>query len=165
MAIQRPQPLVVIIDSDSSIRALMSKLLEEEGYQVSTHICPPTHWNALTHLQPSLIVLDHFGPGRTAGWAFLQLLRHRRDTSAIPVVLCTGASRQIETLDTCLPALNVTVCPKPFDIERFVTIVNLALASPVGGQIVTSPGCPESLVLLPSTGRSRPSTLASTWRY
>lgn len=128
MAVQRQRPLVLIFDS--SILALMAELLEEEGYRVLTHLCPPTNWAVIACLQPGLIILDHFGPGQTAGWAFLQLLQRRRDTVSIPVVLCTGAKRQLEALASLRPELNLILCPKPFDITQFVTIVNAALASP-----------------------------------
>src|SRR5262245_59743597 len=131
MAVQPRQPLVLVIDPDQWVLELIRELLEEEGYRVSTHACPPPDRDTIARLQPSLIIIDHFGPGLTAGWSFVQLLKRHHDTSAIPVVLCTGAHRQVEALESRLEAMDVAVVPKPFDIEQFLAMVKSALTSPV----------------------------------
>jgi CheY-like chemotaxis protein len=131
MAVRPRQPLVLVIDADREILALMRELLEEEGYRVTTRTSSPSDQDTIVRLQPSLIVLDHVAPGE-ASWSLIQRLKRHRETCGIPVVLCTGAHRQIKAHASLLAALDVAVVPKPFDIEQFTTVVRGALGSPVG---------------------------------
>ena len=121
---------VLAINNDQAVLALFRDLLEEEGYRVSTQAYADKDLASIKALAPDLIVLDYMWPGEDAGWALLQMLRMDRDTAAIPIVLCTGAKREVEALDGHLQDMGVRVVLKPFNIDHLVDAIAEALGAP-----------------------------------
>ncbi len=66
--------------------------------------------------------------GEDSGWSLLQMLRMNLRTAAIPVVLCTGAVREVEALQGHLNEMAVRVVLKPFNIDRLKDAIALSLA-------------------------------------
>src|SRR5688572_27721682 len=89
---------VLAIDNDQSVLALFRTLLEEAGYRVSTRAYVDKEMAEIKALAPDLIVLDYMWSDEDAGWSLLQMLRMDRETAVVPIVLCTGAVREIEAL-------------------------------------------------------------------
>jgi CheY-like chemotaxis protein len=138
---------VHVIDDAPAILDLMREVLEEEGFQFSTRRGPPSDQSEIKALQPSLIILDCLRPGQAAGWSLLQTLKLDRDTSAIPIVLCTAAARQIKALEGNLATMNVAVVLKPFDINELIAVIMESLRSRAEASTALSGrlrGSPES---------------------
>lgn len=62
-----------------------------------------------------------------SGWALLQMLKMEPRTQAIPVVLCTGAVRQVEALRPHLDQTGVRVIIKPFNIADLLRAVAISM--------------------------------------
>jgi CheY-like chemotaxis protein len=61
------------------------------------------------------------------GWQMLQLLRMDRETRAIPVIVCTAASRLVDDLQTHLDTMKVSAVLKPFNIDYLLAVISKCL--------------------------------------
>jgi CheY-like chemotaxis protein len=121
---------ILVIDDDAMLRALLRDLLEDEGYQVSTQPALAPEGMALAALAPDLIVLDARGGGGRELRSTLQRLRQDPQTAGIPLVLCTGAVREVDAWQPRLDAWGVAVVLKPFDIDHFAATIAAQLVTP-----------------------------------
>ena len=65
-----------------------------------------------------------------AGWSLLQMLRMDPRTANIPIVLCTGAVREVEALKARLDEMHVRVVLKPFNIDELAATIASELDGP-----------------------------------
>lgn len=118
--------ILAINDSDE-VLGVFRTLLGEEGYRVTTQRYLLKDMEAIRADPPDLIILDYMWAGDDAGWSMLQMLRMDRTTGKTPIVLCTGAKREIEELGDHLTQQNVRVVLKPFDIDELLAVITMAL--------------------------------------
>jgi CheY-like chemotaxis protein len=111
---------VLAINNDPAVLALFRDLLEEECFRVSTQTYVDRDVAGIRALAPDLIVLDYMWANEDASWSLLQMLRMDPATAGIPIVLCTGAVREVEALADHLLTMGVTVILKPFNIDQLV---------------------------------------------
>jgi CheY-like chemotaxis protein len=113
----------VCINHSPEVLGLLQELLEGDGYRVTTRSHTDKDLDAIVALAPDLITLDYMWPTVDDDWAFLQLLRLDRRTAPIPLLLCTGAVREVEALGSHLREMGVAVVFKPFDIDQLLQAV------------------------------------------
>jgi len=123
------RPHILAINNDSAVLALFRDLLEEAGYQVSTQTYVDRDLAQIKALKPDLIVLDYMWANEDASWSLLQMLRMDPATTAIPIVLCTGAVHEVKALEEHLSAMGVTVVLKPFNIDQLVDAIRERLGA------------------------------------
>jgi two-component system, OmpR family, response regulator VicR len=121
------QPHILVINHTPEILALIRELLEDEGFQVSTQSHADKDLDRIGELSPNVIILDYMWSTVDEDWSFLQLLRLDRRTARMPVILCTGAVREVHDLEEHLHTMDVAVVFKPFDIDQLVQAVTDAL--------------------------------------
>src|SRR5213595_2534612 len=85
---------IALVDDDRNILTSVTMLLEQEGYQVRTFSDGASALSALTAAPPDLAILDIKMP-RMDG---LELLRHLRQTSDLPVIFLTSKDEEIDEL-------------------------------------------------------------------
>ena len=122
------QPHILAINNDPAVLALFRDLLEEAGYQVSLQTYIDRDLTQIKALKPDLIVLDYMWATEDASWSLLQMLRMDPATAGIPIVLCTGAVREVEALASHLLEMGITVVLKPFNIDQLVDAIRERLA-------------------------------------
>lgn len=125
------RPLILAINNDQGVLALYRDLLESNGqgpYRVTTSVYVDKDLAAIESLGPDLIVLDYMWAAEDSGWALLQMLRMNPATAAIPIVLCTGAAREVEGLRGHLDNMGVRVVLKPFNIDALEGTIATAMA-------------------------------------
>jgi CheY-like chemotaxis protein len=130
------KPHVFVVNDTVAILELFTTLLEEEGYRVTTDGFSVELGELLGRVKadrPEVLVLDLIVHDEGKGWQFLQMLKMDRRTRDIPVVVCTAAAKLVEELQMHLDSMGVAVVLKPFDIERVLTAIEKALASPAKG--------------------------------
>jgi DNA-binding response OmpR family regulator len=127
---------IFVINDTPAILDLFRELLEDEGFRVTTDTFNPVNLDrelaAIRQARPDLVILDYMIGAEGVGWQLLQLLRMDRQTSGIPVIVCTGAVRQVEELQPHLAEMGVTVVLKPFDIDILLGEVRKALSEEQG---------------------------------
>jgi DNA-binding response OmpR family regulator len=122
------QPHILAINNDPAVLALFRDLLQEAGYHVSLHPYVDHDLTEIHGLNPDLIVLDYMWAHEDDSWALLQLLRMDPATATIPIILCTGAVREVEALAPHFFEMGITVVLKPFNIDQLVDAIRERLA-------------------------------------
>jgi len=119
---------IMVVNDTQEILELFREILEDEGYQVHLHAFAVRDLAEIVRVAPDLLILDFVMTEEKSGWQLLQKLKMRPATAALPVVVCTGALRQVEELEGHLKAMGVEVVLKPFHIEGLLGAVRRALA-------------------------------------
>jgi two-component system response regulator VicR len=137
MKLDGQQPHILVVNDSPEILALKREIFEEEGFQVSTRINRDVDLDEIIRIGPNLVILDYSNEAESA---LLGQLRTHPRTASIPIVLCTGAIREIEEIRPQIEAMGVGVVYKPFDIEDLVGVVREALDMGPERQEIPPPG-------------------------
>jgi CheY-like chemotaxis protein len=81
-------PLILIVDDDRSMRALLNLALEEEGYRVAEAKNGEECLAEYSRLHPDMVLLDAVMPDMD-GFSCCQKLRHLSDSDRIPILMIT----------------------------------------------------------------------------
>ncbi len=114
------QQHILVVNDSPEILDLFHQMLEEEGYRVSVDRFTMDADKKLAEVKtfaPDLIILDYMIGNEGLGWQLLQLLKMDRETRSIPVIICTGAVREVRDLQSHLEDMGVAVVLKPFDMD------------------------------------------------
>jgi DNA-binding response OmpR family regulator len=120
---------ILVINDTQEILDLFRILLEGEGYEVVLSGFPFQQVSEIEQINPDLIILDFIFGDQKTGWQMLQLLKMKRSTASIPVVVCTAALYAVREQEGYLVSQGVHVVYKPFDIDHILTTIKLALES------------------------------------
>ena len=120
---------ILAINDTQEILDLFRILLEGEGYEVVLSGFPFQQVSEIEQINPDLIILDFIFGDQKTGWQMLQLLKMKRSTASIPVVVCTAALNAVREQEGYLVSQGVHVVYKPFDIDHILTTIKLALES------------------------------------
>jgi DNA-binding response OmpR family regulator len=119
-------PLVLVIEDDPPVRALLDDVLQDEGYAVMTVHDGAAALRVLESVQVDLITLDLDLPGLT-GDELLHMLE-RRKLRVPPVIMMTGGT----PVPRAVKQLADRVLDKPFDIDDLMRAVRDVLPRPAG---------------------------------
>ena len=117
---------ILVVNDDPAILELFRDLLAEEGYEVTLDKFARQTGELLQtikELEPDLVVMDFIIGREDSGWQLLQVTKMDRSTRDIPVIVCTGAVKQVTELSAHLDDLGVHVVIKPFDIDHLLEII------------------------------------------
>jgi CheY-like chemotaxis protein/anti-sigma regulatory factor (Ser/Thr protein kinase) len=84
-----PSRLVLVVEDETSTRAMLRRMLEREGWQVTEAEHGRVALARLAESRPALILLDLMMPEMN-GFAFVEELRQRGEWRSIPVVVVTA---------------------------------------------------------------------------
>jgi two-component system, NtrC family, nitrogen regulation response regulator NtrX len=113
---------VLVIDDDPDLRGILTDLLEDEGYAVTTAEAVLGAMALARRLRPDVILLDLGLPYRS-GASLLPELKADPSTADIPVVVVSGMP---EVLTAERRAMAAGVVAKPFDTEVLLAAVRAA---------------------------------------
>ena len=85
------RPRILIVDDNEDDRRILRAILENEPVEVKQAADGREALDALMRFTPDVILLDLFMPNMD-GMQFLEVLRHRPGSEAIPVVIVTAKS-------------------------------------------------------------------------
>jgi CheY-like chemotaxis protein len=110
---------ILIVEDEHDIRAVLTEILEDEGYAVAS---VPNGLAALVFLQehrPQLILLDLGMPIMT-GWEFREQQRHDPALANIPVIVMSATPH----LNQTAAALHAADClDKPIELNALLGMV------------------------------------------
>ncbi len=118
--IEKPLEIMVVDDS-VSIRKVVSRLLEDQGWKVQSAIDGMDALEKLRNCRPDLIVLDIEMP-RINGFEFLGTIRSQADYETIPVVMLTSRTTSKHREKAFALGAKGFVA-KPFNNEEFVHLI------------------------------------------
>ena len=108
---------VMAINDNQELLTLLETLLTNEGYTVTLHTNNVHDLAEVKRVGPDLLILD-CGLGQDGpGWQLLQKLKLDRATVQLPILVCSGAIRQVRDLEGWLGAKGVNILLKPFDVD------------------------------------------------
>lgn len=85
---QRETPLVLVIDDNEGLVALLERYLESQNYRVVSSTSGVEGLQLAQQLVPAAVILDIMMP-EVSGWQLLQTLRNRPETAETPVIICS----------------------------------------------------------------------------
>ena len=121
-------PTVVIVDDEPAIVSVVCDILDTadlvtvgctESRQAHTCIC---------RTKPDLVILDLQMPSMD-GLAVFKELRADPATRGIPVIFLTASAQKLEQRLPDYQALGAELLPKPFTMNKLLSVVNQSLAS------------------------------------
>lgn len=116
------QPLILVIEDDSSIASTIQYVLEEEGYRVVQHASGTAGLAAAAEAKPDAILLDVMLPD-TDGWTMLRELKSWPETRDIPVIFLSAATGRLTREER---SLAQAVIRKPFDFDDLLKAIQNA---------------------------------------
>jgi DNA-binding response OmpR family regulator len=127
MVFKRPKHIFVINDTQEILELFREILAAEAGYEVTLSSFEPQMLEHIKEVNPDLIISDHVFGEEKIGWQFIQRLKMDRDTAKIPVIVCSGAIRELKEMEGYLMSKNIGVLYKPFDIDDLLNLVQAKL--------------------------------------
>jgi len=121
-AIAHTKPLLLVVDDDEDIRALLRLMLERAGYRVDDQADGRAALRAFHAGKHDLVVLDVTMPDLD-GW---QLLERIRDLSDVPVLMLTARDSESDRVRGLRGGADDYVT-KPFDREELLARVEALL--------------------------------------
>ncbi len=135
---------VWIVDDDQSIRWVLERALEKEGFAVRAFSSVGAVYDAMETSSPGVVISDIRMPGGS-GLELLERLRQR--TPNLPVIIMTAYS----DLDSAVSAFQggaFDYLPKPFDLGQAVLLTRRALAERDAGTVLSPEEPPRSQEML-----------------
>lgn len=119
--------MILIVEDDAEVLALLGALLKSEGYQVAMAVDGVTALESVTHggVQPDLILADFNLPGAINGLQVITQLRkklHRR----IPAIILTGDISRQTSHDVAFE--HCTQLNKPAKLKEVMFVITALLA-------------------------------------
>ncbi|MCL4303253.1 MAG: response regulator [Anaerolineae bacterium] len=111
--------VILVIDDDPSVRDLMERFLQKEGFQVETAASGEAGLRLAKELHPAAITLDVMMPGLD-GWAVLTALKADPTVADIPVVMLTMMNDK--NLGYALGASDYLT--KPIERDRLAAVLS-----------------------------------------
>jgi DNA-binding response OmpR family regulator len=121
---------ILVVNDTQEILELFRMILEEEGgYEVILSGFPVQEIEEVEQIKPDLIILDLVFGSEKTGMQMLQMLKMKRSTALIPVIICTAALDLVREQEGYLNSQGVHLIYKPFDIDHLMTSVKRLLES------------------------------------
>ena len=114
---------VTVVNDSPEFLALLADFLDEEGYEVTTL---PKHQDAFEQIKesgPDVVICDLMFGNVPAGWALLDMLHLDPETRAIPLILCSVATKEVQEAVPSLVAKGVLWLEKPFALEKLLELL------------------------------------------
>ncbi len=125
-----PKRIMVVNDTQEILELFYEVLHVEGGYEVELCSHVPQMMNIVQEIKPDLIISDHVFGEEKIGWQFIQRLKMNRETADIPVIVCSGAVKELKEMEGYLVSKNIGLLYKPFDIDELLSLVSLKLEHP-----------------------------------
>ena len=115
-------PHILIVEDDREIRDLVSRLLKQNGYRVSTATDGRNMDRILGSSRIDLVVLDIMLPGEDG----LSLCRRLRSTSSLPIIMLTARGQETDRI-VGLEVGADDYLPKPFNPRELLARIRAVL--------------------------------------
>lgn len=112
-----PEPLILVVDDDTSILETVTSILALEGYAVETATNGREALEKVGRARPWLVLLDMRMPIMD-GWGFAREMKARGET--VPIVVMTAAQDARRWASEIGAAAYV---PKPFEVPDLLATV------------------------------------------
>ncbi len=127
------QKRILVVDDESSIRDVLTRYLEREGYRVEVAADGPGALQATARMSPDLIVLDLMLPGLDG----LEVCHRLRAQSMVPIIMLTARDEEADKVRGFTTGADDYIT-KPFSpaelVLRVKAVLRRAEAAPAPAQ-------------------------------
>ncbi len=117
--------MIYIVEDDASIRELEQYALQTNSFPAQGFADGASFWAAVRQAVPDLVILDVMLPDED-GYAILGKLRESAATRAVPVIMVTAKTSEIDVVKGLDHGADDYLC-KPFGIMEFISRVKAVL--------------------------------------
>lgn len=117
--------VIYVIEDDANIREIEMFALKNSGYETEGFVCAADFWQAIRTKKPALILLDIMLPDED-GIVLLERLRSDPDTRALPVILVTAKTTEIDKVRGLDLGADDYIT-KPFGVMELISRVKALL--------------------------------------
>jgi DNA-binding response OmpR family regulator len=117
---------ILIVDDNELIVEVMSYILINNGYDVTSLSTGDYVIDEVKSTQPDLLIMDALLPGMD-GRDICKILKDNKDTKEMPVIICSGTDDLEEALR--FNGAPNDILRKPFDITALISKVEYQLAA------------------------------------
>ncbi|MDO5126333.1 MAG: response regulator transcription factor [Eubacteriales bacterium] len=117
--------LIYIVEDDKNIQEIESYALKGSGYDVRVFGDAPSFDAAMKEILPDLLLLDIMLPGED-GLSILKRLRANASTKALPIIMVTAKSTEIDTVKGLDQGADDYIT-KPFGVMELMSRVKAIL--------------------------------------
>lgn len=110
---------IAVVEDDVDTSRTIADALRLSGHETVSYFHPTS--DILQHVKtyrPDLVILDARLDSPVTGWDIVRSLKEDPQTHDIPLIVCTGATREVEEHRAMLEEYNVPVLAKPFDLSE-----------------------------------------------
>jgi CheY-like chemotaxis protein len=118
---------VMVIDDDPMVLHLISMILRDDNYQISTATSVPMAWEQLEKELPHVICCDLMMPNVT-GIDFLQTRHQLPGLEDVPVIVISGSGSD-ELFAQAKQLGSYAILAKPFTSQQLTTTIDSAFAA------------------------------------
>jgi CheY-like chemotaxis protein len=118
-----PKHILVVNDTQEILELFRAILEEEGGYKVTLTSIKPQMLDMVKDIKPDLIISDHVFGDEKVGWQFIQRIKMDRETAGIPLIVCSGAIKELREMEGYLTSKDIGVLYKPFDVDELLLLV------------------------------------------
>jgi len=119
---------MVINDTEEILELFRQILHEEAGYDVILSSFEPQMLEHIKAENPDLVISDHVFGEEKVGWQFVQKMKMDRETANVPIIICSGAVKELKEMEGYLVSKNIGILYKPFDIDELLNLVDKKLS-------------------------------------
>ena len=124
----KQEALVLVVDDERDIRALISMRLEQAGYKVDTAVDGKQGLQMTTDLEPDLVVMDVHMPG-TDGYEVTRQIRAQAGSTGDTPVLLLSATADENDIHVGLVAGANDYLMKPFKAAELRSRVRILIGA------------------------------------
>ncbi len=114
---------VLVVNDYPEFLALLTDFLTEEGYDVVPLVKHQGAFEQIKADMPDVVICDLIFDNIPAGWALLDMLYLDPQTRAIPIILCSAATRQVQEAVPSLAGKGIIWLEKPFELEALLDLL------------------------------------------
>ncbi|MFQ6136684.1 MAG: PleD family two-component system response regulator [Candidatus Hydrothermarchaeales archaeon] len=120
---------IMIVDDEQSIRFVIRRILEKEGYDIIEAESGEECLDRLEQEKPDLILLDVMMPGLD-GWTTCSRIKNRDDTKEITISMLTVKRSEEDKIKSFEDSLADWHISKPIDRKDLIKTVKWLLKGP-----------------------------------
>ena len=114
------KPLIMVVDDDVELRAVLEELLGDAGYAVALWDQGKGAYELIRQARPALVILDLWLEHPGAGGMVLGMLELDPSTRGIPVIVCSGFRQLFRDQQAQLHDKGYVLLEKPIDVDALL---------------------------------------------
>lgn len=146
-----PSHNILMVEDESGIREMLRLPIQREGFEFREAQDTLEAIQRIEEKKPNLILLDWMLPGQS-GIDFARLLRRKKETARIPIIMLTAKTQELDKLKSFDVGVD-DYMTKPFSIRELLARIHAVLRRAEGDKKENQKLQVQSLILEPEFHR------------